>query len=121
MSGLSPVGKQVMLEAFTADAAYTSLHSALPDDSGSDEISGGLPAYTRQPVEWGAFDTVDSIPSAVDLEWDIPPGTDITHLGYWTAPNGGVFLGWRPLSDPESFTGQGFHTIPSGSLVETLS
>ena len=117
---LTPVGKQVMLEAFTADAAYASIHTAAPDGSGSAEVSGGLPAYARQSIPWGAF-SVDSIASTTDVDFDIPPGTSITHLGYWTAATGGVFLGSRPLEAPETYAGQGIHTIPSGSLVETIT
>lgn len=117
---LSSVGKQVMLEAFVADAAYASVHSANPGGSGANEISGGLPAYARKAITWGAF-AVDSIASAADLNFDIPPSTTITHLGYWTAPTGGIFLGYRDLNNPETFVGQGLHTVESGSLVETLT
>lgn len=116
----SILGKQVMLEAFAADAAWASLHSAEPDETGSDEISGGLPAYARQTLVWAPF-AVDRIVSDLDLDFDIPPGTTISHLGYWTAPTGGFFLGSVELDNPETFTGQGFHHIESGSLVETLT
>jgi hypothetical protein len=117
---LNADARDAMLAGFTGVALYASIHSAAPDGSGSNELSGGLPAYTRVAIPWGA-ESGGQVATVADLEWDIPPGVDITHLGYWSAITGGVYYGDRPLSDPESFTGQGTHTIPSGSLVEIVT
>lgn len=48
----SIVEKNRMLDTSPAD--FMSLHSALPDETGSNEISGGAPAYARLATAWGA-------------------------------------------------------------------
>lgn len=116
---LSPTARQVMLEAFIADARWASIHTDLPGDSGLHEVSGGL--YQRLLIPWGSVMLDGTVTSTDDLLFNIPADTSIGYGGYWTEEVGGVWMGWRPLLNPETFVGAGTHRVPSGSLVESLT
>lgn len=71
-----------------------SLHSAFPGVTGSNEITGGSPAYARKAISMGAASGgVRSLVSAVTF--DLPAST-VRWVGFWNstafvgcAPNGG--------------------------------
>jgi hypothetical protein len=85
-----------------------SLHSAEPNSSGSNEISGG--EYARQKVEWnsaasGAID--DKTNGAV---FKVPGGKKVTHVGFWSDAEGTPkFEAWDPVTE-ETFGGDGTYT-----------
>ena len=52
-------GKNLMLDALrgispSVGLAYASLHTADPGQSGTSEVTGGLPAYARKAITMGA-------------------------------------------------------------------
>lgn len=90
-----PAAKNTMLGALTIDRA--SLHTGIPDDTGSLEVTGGSPAYARVTISMDAasggsrsMETVDPDPT-----FDVPAGTDAVAVGFWTNA-GSVFHGWAP-------------------------
>lgn len=94
---------------YIADVTHVSLHSASPNASGSNEITGGSPAYARQvpsftPAAGGATDLTTG------LTFNVPTGASLAYYGLW---KGTTFLGGEALSDLESYGGQGTYTLMS--------
>jgi hypothetical protein len=92
---LTAARAQAISEAsFTA--GFVSLHTAEPNDSGSNEASGG--GYARQEVtlEWDT-DAMTNDSEADFGEPSVSWGT-ITHVGLFTLVSGGTFVGWAPIS-----------------------
>lgn len=105
----STASKNERLADFAADITAVSLHSADPGLSGSNEITGGAPAYARKgPV----FTT--PVGAAMDLSgaltFDIPGAVSISHYGLW---KGAQFMLGGALSASESYAGQGTYTLTS--------
>lgn len=120
MAGLNATGKAALLNGFTGQAAYASLHTADPGANGTSEVAGGAPAYARKSISW-ASPLSGAVSSSVGIVFDVPGSTTITHLGYWTAASGGTFLGSRALDVSQTFATQGTYTIAGGSLTETVA
>lgn len=121
MAGLVNAGKHVMLDAFGTSAGFASLHTADPGTGGTSEVSGGSPAYARKAISWAAAASGVKSNNA-GIVFDVPgSGTQITHLGFWTAATSGTFLGSRALDTPQTFATQGTYTVASGDIDETLT
>lgn len=75
---------------------HISLHTAYPGTSGSSEVAGGSPAYTREAVTWGA-PSAGSMSATGALEFDVPAGTTVAWAGFWSASTAGTFYGSVPL------------------------
>lgn len=70
-------------------AAFASLHSADPGTTGTNEISGGSPAYARKALSWTAGSSDGVV--TVSCTFDVPASTAITHAGVWSAVTAGTF------------------------------
>jgi hypothetical protein len=100
---LSTAGKNRALDALAGAASgsaitHVSLHSAIPSDAGSNEISGGSPPYARIPIAFAAATGGTKDKDATTVTFEVPAGTTVTHLGYWTALTGGTFMGYAPVN-----------------------
>jgi hypothetical protein len=120
MPGLVNDGKHLLLNGFAASAVHASLHTADPGTSGSAEVVGGSPAYSRESISWAAAAS-GSVSSNANIVFDVPGATTITHLGYWSASTSGTFYGSRALDTSQTYATQGTYTINSGNLTETVS
>lgn len=80
-------------ESETHGAKYASLHTAF-SVSGANEVTGGTPAYARQPVSWVASDAGIK-GTYFPLTFDVPTST-IAWVGFWDAVSGGNFLAMAP-------------------------
>lgn len=120
MAGLNNDGKNEMLDGFAAAALYASLHTADPGATGTAEVTGGSPAYSRESISWAAA-SGGALTTNAQIVFDVPGSTTITHLGYWSAVTSGTFYGSRALSAPETYAGQGTYTIASGDIDESLT
>lgn len=92
--------------------AYVSAHTADPGETGTSEVSGGSyarVAITYNPAAGGAIDSSNT------PQINIPAGTTVTHVGYWTALTGGTFLAYSDIAD-ETFTNAGTLTIADSDL-----
>lgn len=107
-------GKNSLLDGFAADALYASLHNGNPSTTGANEISGGSPAYARKSVSWAAAAS-GALTTNAQIVFDVPSGTTIQYVGFWTLASGGVFLGHVTITN-ETFGGQGTYTIASGDI-----
>lgn len=84
--------KNTMLDALAFDAV--SLHTAYPGTTGSNEVTGGAPAYARKTPTVGAASGASRSLSA-SVVFDVP-ASSIRWVGFWIAgvfkaasPNGG--------------------------------
>ena len=112
-------GKNLMLDALRGTnppvgLAYASLHTASPGESGTSEVTGGSPAYARKAITMAAA-SGGQIAASTQPVFDVPGGTTVTHVGFWSAVSGGTFLGYADVTD-ESFAGQGTYTLTSSTL-----
>jgi hypothetical protein len=103
-----------MLNALGAAAGFVSVHNGAPGDNGANEISGGTPAYARKAVTWGAAGSGTMDDSNVPV-FDIPNGTTVMHIGFWSLVSGGVFYGSAAVTN-EVFAGQGTYTLSGADL-----
>jgi hypothetical protein len=115
----SIAGKNLMLDALrgtnpTVAIAYASLHVASPGDDGSNEVTGGTPAYARKTITMAAA-SEGAIAASTQPVFDVPASTTVTHVGFWSAVSGGTFLGSADVTD-ETFASQGTYTLTSAVL-----
>lgn len=115
---LNANGLNAEVEGLTAVAGYASLHTAEPDANGSNEVSGG--SYTREAITWASASGGTAVSDA-PIVFDVPTGTTITHLGYWSASTAGTFYGFRALDVDQTFSSAGTYTIAAGNLSESVA
>lgn len=115
---LNSNGLNAQVGGLTAVAVYASLHTAEPNASGSSEVSGG--SYTRETISWGSSSNGTATNDA-QIVFDVPTGTTITYLGYWSAASAGTFYGSRQLDVSQTFSSDGTYTIAVGNLSESVS
>lgn len=99
MSPYSIAGKNFMLDALVGVSGVThvSLHTAVPDDLGSNEVSGGT--YARIAIAHGTPAAGGSIAhDGVDPVFNVPASTEVFYLGFWDALTLGTFLGYVPIN-----------------------
>lgn len=106
----STYAKNLMLDAITT--YYASAHTAAPNDSGSNEVSGG--SYARVAATFAAASNGQRLSTNAPVI-NIPAGTTITHIGYWTALTGGNFLGYGAISPAAVFTTAGTYTVDNST------
>ena len=110
----SILGKNAMLNALGTLAVYVSLHSADPGESGTNELSGGSPAYARKASTWNAASNGSMDNSNVPV-FDVPAGATVSFVGFWSAITSGTFYGSANVTD-EVFAGQGTYTLTDADL-----
>ena len=103
---LSDPAVNAAADAVTGLITHLSLHTAW-SASGASEVTGGSPAYARQPVAWNAAAT--RVAANTDIEtFDVPAGTDVAFIGGWSALSGGTFYGMAPLQSLNTDIATGF-------------
>jgi hypothetical protein len=112
--GYSTNAKNSMLDHLGTEAVYASLHSADPGDTGTNELSGGSPAYARKAITWNAAAAGSMDDSNVPV-FDVPAGATVLYVGLWSAVTSGTFYG-AALVTQENFGGQGTYTLTDMDL-----
>jgi hypothetical protein len=114
-AGLTAATRDSMLDQAGTLIGYLSLHTADPSTTGANEVSGGSPAYARKATTWnassGGSKTAATLPT-----FDVPAGTTVAYVGYWSAVTGGTFRG-SALVTSETYAGQGTYTPTSVTLT----
>lgn len=84
-------------------ATHGSLHTAY-SATGTNEVTGGSPAYARKAATWAAASGRSKATSA-SMVFDVPASTTVRWVGLWDAVTAGNFLGMTPNGGgiPESF------------------
>lgn len=118
---LNANGENALLDGgLKAAATFASLHTADPGTTGTNEVSGGSPAYARKSISWGTPSN-GAMSTNANIVFDVPASTTIQFLGYWSASTGGTFYGSRALDTNQTFATQGTYTIASGNLTESIA
>ena len=100
-----------------AGIAYISLHTDVPGSGSGGEVTGGAPAYARKAATWNAASGASKAISG-SLVFDVPGGTTIRRVGFWTALSGGTYFGDADITD-ETYGGQGTYTLTAASVSLT--
>jgi hypothetical protein len=111
---LSDNGKNNALD--NIGITHLSLHTGIPSQAGSNEVSGGSPAYARKAVTFNSASGGTKDKNATDPVFDVPSSTDVFYVGYWDALTAGNFLGYGPLNGG---TVRGFGTAANTGDVIT--
>lgn len=82
--------------AVTGSGSWISLHTGDPGTTGTNEATGGSPAYARKQTTWTGG-TSDGVVAGSAVSFDVPAGT-YTHIGVWSASTAGTFVGGFALS-----------------------
>lgn len=114
--GLSNSGRNVGLDAIGDVGLYVSLHTGDPGTDGSNEVSGGSPAYARKQVTW-ADASSGSMALSSSVTFDVPGSTTVKYYGVWSAATSGTFYGGGALSADESFGAQGTYELGTGTTI----
>jgi hypothetical protein len=114
----STAGKHLMLNALkgtnpTTPITHVSLHTAAPNDSGSNEVTGGT--YARVAIAFNSPSAGVMDDSTNGATFNVPASTTVTHVGFWSASTAGTFLGYADITD-ETFTGAGTYTLSDVDL-----
>lgn len=110
----SNAAKNTMLDHIGGLAVFVSLHTADPATTGANEVVGG--AYTRESVTWNAS-AGGNLDSSNQPVFDVPGGTTITHVGFWSAASGGVWYGGDQLDAPETYGSDGQFTLTDADFT----
>ena len=105
----STEGRNTMVDAWRAAYPYVGLHTAAPSTGAPNEVTGGSPAYARK-LHGLAAASGGASEDAGSVVFDVPGGTTVTHVGYWSAASGGTCGGYDDVTS-ESFAGQGTYTL----------
>lgn len=89
---LTDAAKNSMLDAI--GVTHLSAHTAY-SATGTNEVTGGSPAYARKAVTLAAASGGSKAASTQPV-FDIPASTTVRWIGKWTAISGGTFLGMMP-------------------------
>lgn len=84
---------------------FASLHSAY-STTGTNELTGGSPAYARQAVTWSAASGGSKASASVAGAFNVPAGSTVAFVGLWSAATLGTFAGMGPndAGTPFAFT-----------------
>lgn len=92
--------KNLMLEALDESlgtgADFGSLHTAY-STTGTNEVTGGSPAYARKGITWAAASGGSKALAATLPTWDVPAGTTVAWWGGWDTVTAGTFLFMMPV------------------------
>jgi len=90
---LNTNGRNALVNGLASVVTHISVHSAVPDDNGSNELTGGT--YARLPVTWTA--AANGVrDNQGQLDHNIPAGSTVVAYGLWSALTVGTFYGYIP-------------------------
>lgn len=92
---LTDTGRNNVLTGGLATFTHLSLHVGDPGTAGTNESTGGAPAYARKAVTWATAASGQRKNTAA-ITWDLPASTAF-YIGFWTAITAGTFLGYAPI------------------------
>jgi hypothetical protein len=91
---LNDTGRNQLLSGGLGNAvSHISVHSDIPDGTGSNELAGG--SYARQAVAWAVAASGQRSNSGA-LSHSIGAGQVAAHYGLWSAASGGTYYGSVP-------------------------
>lgn len=91
--GFNTNGKNALVNGVASVVTHISLHSAIPDATGSDELTGGT--YARAAVTWTSASNGVRDNNA-QLDHNVPAGSTVAAYGLFSASTAGTFYGHIP-------------------------
>lgn len=101
--------QNTMIDAGKAAATHARIHTALPDDTGSNQSTAGLVA-----VPWSAAATGDLTITGTMAFTGGAAGGPATYIGFWDAA-GTTYYGHRPLTGDQTFNAAGEYNVTAGA------
>lgn len=112
--GLNTTVLDVAVDAATDLLVYASLHSAAPNASGSNEVTGG--GYARQACTFGAPSAgVGALTGT--LTFAGTASSAVTHVGFWSASTSGTFRGFKALTGDQTFNSAGEYEVTAVTVT----
>lgn len=113
---LNDNGRNVAVDALALAADFTSIHTAIPDATGSAEIAGGT--YARVATAYSAA-AAGAAANNAQLTHNIPAGNTVVAYGHWSALNGGTYYGHTPRVGAGAGQGsiRGFGTVDAADVT----
>jgi hypothetical protein len=102
--------------AMQAAATHLSLHSATPNASGSNETTAARVAASWGTAANGDFATL----SNKNFTGGAASGA-VAAVGLWSAPTGGTFYGYFPITGDAAFNSAGEYTLVSLTIPGTAT
>ncbi|MCA1569796.1 MAG: hypothetical protein LC798_05625 [Chloroflexi bacterium] len=106
--------KNAMLDHLATLAGFASLHTADPGTTGTSEVTGGTPAYARKAITWNAAASAN-LDNNANPVFDVPAGTTVSFVGFWSAATSGTFYGSADVTD-EVYGAQGTYTLSDADI-----
>lgn len=110
---LNNAAKNAMLDELGTLITHASLHTADPGTTGTDEVTGGT--YTREAITWNAA-SGGALDNNANPVFDVPAGTTITWVGFWSDVAAGTFYGSGDITD-EAFASAGQYTLSDADIT----
>lgn len=121
-------GTTISLDSGTwspGDTVYVSLHTATPDDSGSNEVPGTLAGYARKAHSSWTTSSAGTLSNNGDITFDTITDTvdtaTVTAVGIWTAASGGEFIAGGDVGTSKVLAENDIPKILSGELDISLA
>lgn len=106
--------------ATAAPITHMSLHTAFPATA-ANEVTGGTPAYARKAITFEAAAGTET-PGSIDVTaaptFDVPGGTTVASVGFWTALTAGTLMADDDVVS-ETFAAQGTYQLTDADLSIT--
>jgi hypothetical protein len=100
---LSTLSADTLLDSWgTNEAKFASLHTAY-SATGSNEVTGGSPAYARQSVTWSSAAGNSKALSGTPYSFNVPGSATVEFIGFWDAATSGNFAGMFPAGNAAAF------------------
>lgn len=115
--GLNSTALNAMLDHLGTLITFYSLHTDVVGSGSGGEVSGGSPAYARKAATWNAA-SAGNLDNSNTPVFDIPAGTTVKRLGFFSASTAGTYYGDAELTD-EVFAGQGTYTLNDADISLT--
>jgi hypothetical protein len=114
---LNTTALNIMLDHLGTLAVYASLHTDVIGSGSGGEVTGGSPAYARKAITWNAAAS-GNLDNNANPVFDVPAGTTIRRIGYWSAVSAGTYYGDSDITD-EVYAGQGTYTMSDADITIT--
>lgn len=106
----------VGVTAMIAAATHLSIHTALPNASGSNESTAA-----RVAAGWGSVSNGD-FPTLTNKAFTGGAANGpATYVGFWSASTAGTFYGYQILTGDQTFNSAGEYTITNLAITGTAS
>lgn len=102
-------GKNAQVDGLAAVIGAVSVHDAIPDAAGNNEVSGG--SYQRQTVSWSAA-AAGVRDNDAQISHDMPSGSTAIAYGFWDSTGGSTFYGHALVGS----TAQGFGAVDASGV-----